>query len=185
MSPTHTLPLRGCTPVPLAQYLKALGVLRLVAEQADADALGHWSDDGFVLESRLDRAALLDFFLHDYRPTPVIAPWNGGSGFYPKDNTTGIAAIEAASAARLQPYADTIRLTRAQLAAAGVGSESPKEEAKAALLARLRATLPDAALRWLDAAVVLGDGSLRYPPLRNSLTPQLCFSGRYDTTTIA
>lgn len=165
MSATHTLLLRGCTPVPLAHYLKALGVLRLVAEQADADALGHWSDDGFVLTGRLDRAALLDFFLHDYRPTPVIAPWNGGSGFYPKDNTTGIAAIEAAGAARLQPYADTIRLTRAQLAAAGVGAESPKEDAKAALLARLRATLPDAALRWLDAAVVLGDGSLRYPPL--------------------
>ena len=82
MSPTpHPLLLRGCTPVPLAHYLKALGVLRLVAEQADAEATGHWTDDGFVLESRLDRAALTGFFLHDYRPTPIITPWNGRGGF--------------------------------------------------------------------------------------------------------
>ncbi|MFO1358869.1 type I-U CRISPR-associated protein Csx17 [Plasticicumulans sp.] len=166
MSPTpHALLLRGCTPVPLAHYLKALGVLRLVAEQADAEATGHWTDDGFVLESRLDRTALTGFFLHDYRPTPVIAPWNGGSGFYPKDNMSGIGPLETATATRLQPYAATIRQVRTQLAAAGITTDSPKEEAKAALLARLRAALPDAALRWLDAAVVLGDGSVRYPPL--------------------
>jgi len=34
----HIHDLNGCAPVPLAHYLKALGILRLVAEQADPGA---------------------------------------------------------------------------------------------------------------------------------------------------
>ena len=34
--------LHGCAPEPLMSYLKALGVLRLVAEQADSEAKGAW-----------------------------------------------------------------------------------------------------------------------------------------------
>jgi CRISPR-associated protein Csx17 len=34
--------LGGCRPVPLASYLKALGVLRLVSEQADPNAGGRF-----------------------------------------------------------------------------------------------------------------------------------------------
>ena len=42
---TAEIPLRGCTPTPLASYLKALAVLRLVAEAGtegggDPDATG-------------------------------------------------------------------------------------------------------------------------------------------------
>ena len=83
----NEIPLPGCTPTPLASYLKALAVLRLVAEAAaedggDPDATGFWRDDVFVLRTRLTREQLCDFFLERYRPTPLIAPWNGGSGFY-------------------------------------------------------------------------------------------------------
>jgi hypothetical protein len=35
----------GCAPVPLAHYLKALGILRLVLEQADGAARGIWQGD--------------------------------------------------------------------------------------------------------------------------------------------
>lgn len=34
----HIHKLDGCAPTPLAHYLKALGILRLVAEQADPNA---------------------------------------------------------------------------------------------------------------------------------------------------
>ena len=34
--------LAGCAPIPLASYLKALGVFRLVAEQKDECARGRW-----------------------------------------------------------------------------------------------------------------------------------------------
>lgn len=78
------LKLFGCRPEPLICYLKALGVLRLVANQRDSEARGMWKDDVFVLSSVLDRTALLSFFLNKYEPTPLVAPWNGGSGFYVK-----------------------------------------------------------------------------------------------------
>src|SRR5690606_31319426 len=91
----QTINLKGCAPTPLAHYLKALGVLRLVAEQVDSTALGWWKDDSFWLRSKLDEAGLQEFFLRQYRPTPLVAPWNGGSGFNPKDNQDAMKAIES------------------------------------------------------------------------------------------
>ena len=38
----HLHELGGCAPAPLAHYLKALGILRLVSEQADSSARGFW-----------------------------------------------------------------------------------------------------------------------------------------------
>lgn len=70
--------LTGCRPEPLASYLKALGVLRLVAEQKDKNAAGYWRGDHFVLRSSLNAEALVTFFENEWRPTPIIAPWNGG-----------------------------------------------------------------------------------------------------------
>jgi CRISPR-associated protein Csx17 len=78
------LMLQGCTPEPLMSYLKALGILRLVAEQADPEACGAWRAGTFVLSTKLDETALMKFFLEAYQPTPMLAPWNGGCGFYLK-----------------------------------------------------------------------------------------------------
>ena len=55
--------LGGTAPAPLAHYLKALAVLRLVAEQADPTARGFWRGETFVLRSTLDEEGLIDFFL--------------------------------------------------------------------------------------------------------------------------
>lgn len=161
---TEQVTLAGCTPIPLANYLKALGVLRLVAEQADREARGYWLNEQFVLDSGLDAAALRHFFLENYRPTPVLAPWNGGSGFYPKDNQDGIAPLTRATAPRLVGLRDAIALIRTVLDRNGL-TERPGGDAKAALLGELRAELPDSALAWLDAAVVLTEASPKYPPL--------------------
>ena len=87
------LPLDGCTPTPLASYLKALGVLRLISSNAnhvsgkaaDPRARGWWEDERFVLLTSLDPEALLEFFLRDYSPSPIIAPWNGRAGFLEGD----------------------------------------------------------------------------------------------------
>ena len=87
------LALHGCAPTPLASYLKALGVLRLVSlpanhvsgEAADPHARGWWENERFHLRTTLGRDALLYFFLHDYAPSPIIAPWNGRAGFLEGD----------------------------------------------------------------------------------------------------
>src|SRR6267142_2036159 len=77
--------LDGCAPTPLAHYLKAVGILRLVSEQADANARCWWQGESFRFASHLSEDDLMRFFLEQYSPTPFVAPWNGGTGFYPKD----------------------------------------------------------------------------------------------------
>ena len=78
----NDLNLKGCAPVPLAHYLKALGIFRIVAEQVEPSAKGYWIGDSFRLKTTMDRESLRTFFLEKYSPTPIVAPWNGGSGFY-------------------------------------------------------------------------------------------------------
>ncbi len=72
----------GLKPDALATYLAALGVLRLLAEQKDANVRGFWRDEHFVLVSELDWKAIERFFLEGYVPTPILAPWNMESGFF-------------------------------------------------------------------------------------------------------
>ncbi|MCO5167497.1 MAG: type I-U CRISPR-associated protein Csx17 [Planctomycetes bacterium] len=162
-SSLHAHVLSGCSPSPLAHYLKGLGVLRLVAEQTDSSARGAWRDERFVLWTRLDREALLVFFLERYAPTPMLTPWNGGSGFYPNDNRTGFQPIADSKAPRFEEYARAIAQTIALIAGA---EAAPKDDAKADLLTRARATWRGGVLEWLTAATVLtADGQPRYPAL--------------------
>ncbi len=158
----HVHRLEGCRPSPLAHYLKALGVLRLVAEQKDPDARGFWRNDAFMLATRLDMADLIRFFLDEYEPAPLVDPWNGGSGFYPKDNTEGPDALVASNAKRFASYREAIRDTRALV---NGRTERPSDEEKAALIAVCRRTWPKERLRWLDAALVLAGDGVMYPAL--------------------
>lgn len=184
----HELRLSGCSPTPLASYLKALGVLRVVAEQADGDAHGWWEGDGFVLRGRLDRDALEAFFRDAYEPTPVLAPWNGASGFYFQeeklqriDPATGkrvksgrrveateatrtVDAMVASRALRFDCYREAISVARAILSAEGL-REAPRERQKFDLVRQLRARLPADAAAWLDVVICLAGEEARFPPL--------------------
>jgi CRISPR-associated protein Csx17 len=160
----HTLELRGCTPVPLAGYLKALGILRIVSQQADKTASGWWDRDVFHLRSKLDAVALTDFFLNGYSPTPLVAPWNGGSGFFPKDNKVAIDAISAGTSERFAPYRHLIATCRDVLESLNL-VEKPDSDDKPKLLQQCRNLFPDESLEWLDAAFVLTDSGPKYPPL--------------------
>jgi len=101
--------LSGCTPEPFSSYLTGLAVLRLVSEQKDRGARGWWDGGVFYLESNLDEERLLNFFLNEYVPTPIVSPWNGGSGFYGGDNTEGMDAIMQSESERFALYRETIR----------------------------------------------------------------------------
>ena len=181
-----TITLNGCAPVPLAHYLKALGILRLVAEDAefgDPLASGCWSNDAFNLTSQLDRAKLVDFFLQHYRPTPILAPWNGGSGFYfqeeklkEKDPLTGkkkktgkrnqsteatrvVESLATSTDARFGEYRLAITETRSILERRDFDS-APSDVDKDELLVELRNRWSETAVRWLDCVLVLiGDHS--------------------------
>ena len=127
---TETLVLAGCTPTPLAGYLKALGVLRLLASPdnhvegraADPEARGWWKDERFHLETALGREGLVRFLLEQYAPSPLIGAWNGRAGFLEGDDGAEstrmgaqlVQAMEASKTMRLSRMRDTIRLLRRQ-----------------------------------------------------------------------
>lgn len=108
----HEIMFKGCRHEPLADYLKALGIMRILSEQKDQSVKGYWRDGVFFITSPFDEESILDFFVDVYMPTPVVAPWNGGSGFFPGDATSGIEAIEQSVQDRFAAYRNTITTIR-------------------------------------------------------------------------
>jgi CRISPR-associated protein Csx17 len=178
----HDIELRGCAPTPLAHYLKALGILRLIAEQADSSAQGWWERDTFWLRSTLDKAALVKFFLEDYSPTPIVVPWSGSDYFLVNSSVSpnDVARKWPESSSRSRPKAETaieafltegsprIAQLRAVLAdvlrcmsEAKISEKSDLEPAKgnrkAEFLTLLRNRLPDLCIHWLDTACMVND----------------------------
>jgi len=166
--PTFDVELKGCRPEPLGSYLKALGVFRLVAEQKDKNARGFWRGERFVLQSTLDHDALIRFFCEEWHPTPVVSPWNSGSGFWPSTSDEALRAIETSNDPRLLGYAATIALARKAISTFGLVDAPDKGEPKTKLLSYLRANSSEEALAWLDATVVLTERDPTYPALLGS-----------------
>jgi CRISPR-associated protein Csx17 len=162
----YDLSLHGCTPEPLLAYLKGLGVLRLVAAQADPKARGHWRGESLHIISALDAEALERFFLTTYAPTPILSPWNSASGLDgDKESTPGriVARISASTDPRLTAFRATIAMAqRIVQETRGIVNENTR---KLEILRCCRNKLPDEALVWLDAAAVLTSNGPRYPPL--------------------
>ena len=152
----NDLVLEGCVSSVLASYLKALAVHRLVAEQLDPGVRSWWDDDGrFHLESSASREELVAFFAERYAPTPVVTPWNGGSGWWGRC-AEGLTALRASDIERLAPYRATIDAVDRLLAELNV-HEAPEKQQKWTLLGRARSRLPDEALSWLDAVYAISE----------------------------
>lgn len=159
--------LTGCRTRPLMSYLKALGVLRLVAEQADPDARLWWKPARHaVLGTTLDPDALAEFFLERYEPTPITSPWNSGAGYHnPGKNGGAVAvlrAVEISTSDRLGPFREVIATARDLIRhmhpeGGDWFTKDQLTDAKASLLERWRARAPESALPWLDAAWAVGD----------------------------
>lgn len=193
----NEVPLQGCTPTPLASYLKSLAVLRLVAEAGndeggDSEATGFWRDDIFVLRTRLTKDELRAFFVDRYRPTPLIAPWNGGSGFYfqegklkQKDPVTGkklktgirdqeteatrtVAAIGESTSIRFADYRDAIAIALRVIADFKI-VEAPENistnNQKDQFIQSFRNLASDRCLFAMDCAVVIANDETSFPPL--------------------
>jgi len=127
-----------------------------VTEQVDKNATGCWNDKFFVLHTELNRDELEHFFLERYQPTPLTSPWNGGSGYYEKDNKAAIQSILESDSSRFAAYRQTIKLVKAILKGSNT-KQKPEREQKTELFKRLRARLDDHSLKWLDATVALGE----------------------------
>ena len=183
----NVIRLGGCTLEPLGSYLKALSVLRLVSEQVDGSARGWWDRGSFCLETELDADGLAGFFLERYAPTPIVSPWNNGSGFYPKkekpEKRSGKSAsgpkkrnstleeLATSKDPRVRLYAVTIERARC-IPGVGLRADEEGKEAKRRrrfIQLECRNRLPDAAVEWLDAAVGISANDERsFAPIAGS-----------------
>lgn len=77
------LTLRGCPSEPLGNYLKALGIFRLVAEQGDPTVRAWW--EGGVLRLLMtkftDTDTLVDWLHEECAYTALVAPWLANTGW--------------------------------------------------------------------------------------------------------
>ena len=163
----------GCSSKPLLSYLKALGILRLVSNPennvnevaADSHIRGWWVNQQFHINTSLNSEELVEFFLYNYSPSAVIAPWNGGSGFYKESQKEAVNSLLAPSISpRFRTLATAVEQANAVVKQLGL-EEAPKNEGKRALIAGLRNTFPDSVLDWLDASLVLSGDTLKFPQI--------------------
>ena len=145
-------------------YLKSLGILRLVSEQKDHEARGWWNKNVFWLRSSLGREGLSRFFLEEYKPTPIVAPWAGGSGFFNKDNRKAVDALKESKSPRVGSYAAVIRNVQAIIKEEKI-AEKPRDDDKTRLIRRYRSELSDEVVEWIDAAMVLQEDGQNFAPL--------------------
>lgn len=171
--PRHTIPLPGCTPEPLMNYLKALGLLRIVTQQKDSSATCVWDSGVFTLTSTLDEKGLSSFFLNEYAPSPIMGPWAARSGFFKgKSERAAREALRKVSRlARGETFGHRFKDFRKAMAdfkillrRQGI-TEKASDEAKLDLLAACRSSASEITLGWLDTCFVLAGEERKFPPL--------------------
>jgi CRISPR-associated protein Csx17 len=161
----HLLP--GLRAEPLASYLAGLGLIRVLGEQADAGATAAWTPDGLAITTMVPDLPL--WLADEYKPTPVLSPWNGGSGFGAKDKEPlrRLDVIRASSEPRLADLRAAIGVAESVVAKArdkGWITEAGVAN-KAAVVLEFRNQCPDELLPWIDAAIVLADSDTFFPPI--------------------
>jgi CRISPR-associated protein Csx17 len=166
----HVLP--GLRTEPLGSYLAGLGLIRLLGEQADPATKAEWKPDGLMVDTIVDDIAA--WLAEEYIPTPVLSPWNGGSGFGVKDREPKrrLEDLLAHPSSRLDGLRDAIaiadgvmRKARAAGWIAPDGAGGEKVADKARIVLEFRNRCPDRLLPWIDATVVLVGEQTFFPPL--------------------
>jgi CRISPR-associated protein Csx17 len=162
----NTIKLRGCTTEPMINYLKSLGVFRIISKQVDGRSRALWTKGCLSLQADIDESSFTDFLLEDYGPSPLFGPWGAWSGFYdsekkPKEALDSLLASEDERFLDFRESALTIRELMREL---GVKSK-PKDEDKLQLLIDLRSGVGDEMIDWLDTCYVLSDDSKKFMPV--------------------
>ncbi|WP_394840447.1 type I-U CRISPR-associated protein Csx17 [Pendulispora rubella] len=179
--------------ISLLHYLRALGVLRVVAMQKDPEARLWFEGDtprflatapGINIHGERVRQIanwrdIEVFFCQEYKPTPILSPWNGGSGFYPGDTAARarLAVVKQGGSRRFEEFRRMIAWCEG---ATKDLSKAQDGEGKARLIRRCHNEWTGPALDWVTAATeVADDGSIQFPALLGSGGNE----GRFDIST--
>lgn len=192
--------LEGVAPIPLAGYLKGLGVLRAVSYSADTGARAWWDTERMELDTTLDTYGLLEA-LTSYPPTPALTPWSMDKHVKCVDILKPLLqdprlvrmskAVDMVEKRVLPELADrlgvecgpgldnmVVRLSPLiKKKGDSVEESKKKEKNKEALLRIYRGVMPDDALEWLDASMALVGRRGNASGFR---TAPLCFTGGND-----
>ena len=117
--------LPGCAPEPMSSYLKALGILRAV-EQLDSQAKGRWEGSRFFLRTDYSEQDIVNFFLHQYSPSPACSPWNGTSGFW--KNAHIVTEVIEAESPRFSALQSIYEAAKKFIEASGLKRQPEKAE---------------------------------------------------------
>jgi CRISPR-associated protein Csx17 len=167
------LELRGCTPEPLGNYLKGLGVFRLIAEQADPLARAWWRDGVLWLYTKWSSDEVAEFFVQGigqdkkpiYNPTPIFAPWGGRPGFFEdkekedenKKAKERLSSLRGMGPGRFSRAQQAIKATDEVLRKHGWTNLAKKQRAekKSDIIAAMRNAWGPSAIDWFDACLSL------------------------------
>ncbi len=159
--------LDGCRARPLGSYLQGLGLWRALERTGASDVTAHWHQDRLVLDGAGDVEQVVDHILDHFTPLPIVSPWNAGSGF--AGNGKSASAEKSLEEVRDSDDASLALLRTAVLAGdavvaegrrrgwGGSGTDLWDKKRKPDVVRLSRNLLPDEAVPWIDAAVVLGE----------------------------
>jgi CRISPR-associated protein Csx17 len=157
----NPIPLEGCTPEPLMNYLKALGVLKIIVEQNfDPSARGSWKDGVFCLHTSLKEDKIIDALSNHYKPSPVITPWNEAAGFKKAkgkdvDKVREISGSQDPRFSRYKGFTEEAKQ---------IAQRFNAKQSKDDLILTLRNQLPDEVIQWIDACGSYAGDGYQYAP---------------------
>lgn len=165
---SNSIELKGCSTDNFSGYLKALGVFKIFSQQKDNNARAYWKNNIFVVNTDYDAAAMTDFFLHEYAPSPLFRPWGGRSGFYKdpaeKSAREALHPLINSKDSRFDSLRKVYDAFQEFSDLKGI-TEKPSDDELVEFLEDLRAQLPEDILEWLDTCYVLTGDNRKYLPL--------------------
>lgn len=71
----NRLNILGCQANHPLNYLKAIGLLKIISLQLEPSVKGFYDHDSFILETNLSKEQIANFFVHKYIPSPILSPF--------------------------------------------------------------------------------------------------------------
>lgn len=170
----HKHVLEGCTSTSLSNYLKSLGLLRILSEQTEFRITGYWEHEKFIIETDMEKNEIIEFILKEYAPTPILIPWS-----YNKYQKTIKKLEEITGDKRFTMYEKLIKEVKTVIDEFE-GIQIKKEDdgknrmddvikkQKDLFLKLCRNMLSDEIIRWLDTVFVLTDNDTKYASILGS-----------------
>lgn len=140
----------GCALEPLGNYLKALGLLRMLGDNAE----GYWKEGNFVLETILTPDQALDYLTDEVNFSPIVTPWNGTNGLWKADAGSHLIA-QIGDSCRLAELKEVLANARAIIEAHGSDRQPSRKEKPAFIERCLERIKNENWHTWAKACVAL------------------------------